>query len=598
MASDKTSESPQQPQPAPPPDDPPKPGPARKPMRRWVRWLRAGGITLLMLLVVGAVGLSGAEYYTARPDFCASCHIMGPYYDSWSHDIHGRKLGVRCVDCHYAPGERFTVMAKFKGLSQVASYFSGRYGAGRPRAHVSDASCLRSSCHGDGDYLAKRLPIGEPRREVRLIAPGQEVEVTRNPTVHFYHEKHLDVGQRLAEVHGEIEQRTARLRSELPADLVDQAAALARSVAPAERRQRGLDTFLAAHGLSGRTADDLARLVELEHRRIRLKHLEGLNCAACHSFDESGANHLAVSTTTCFTCHFINEGFNRNTGECLRCHEAPTRAVWVHDQPAAHGSVLMDHQEIVRRGVDCASCHADVLRGEAVVTERDCIRCHDQDRYLKDFATRTTETVAEYHAVHVAGQRAHCEDCHHVIEHGLLAAKQPAVEAGFLEPVLGDCKHCHPNHHSEQVHLLTGTGGAGLPQATPSAMLGSRLNCRACHTQAAQDIKGDALLAATSQACIGCHSDDYGALFEQWRSEIATYLQEAESRLLQVEQIVERRATQGRPLSAEMAVLLAEARENVRLVRIGGGIHNRFFALQLLDAARSKLDRVEHAAGG
>lgn len=301
MASDKTSESPQQPQPPSPPDDPPKPGRARKPLRRWVRWLRAGGVTLLLLLVVGAVGLSGAEYYTAQPDFCASCHIMGPYYDSWSHDIHGRKLGVRCVDCHYAPGERFTVMAKFKGLSQVASYFSGRYGAGRPRAHVSDASCLRSSCHGDGDYLAKRLAIGEPRREVRLIAPGQEVEVMRNPTVHFYHEKHLDVGQRLSDVHGDIEQRTARLRSELPADLFDQAVALSRSVAPAERRRREFESFVVAHGLSGRAAEDLAQLVDLEHRRIRLKHLEGLNCAACHSFDESGKNHLAVSTTTCFT---------------------------------------------------------------------------------------------------------------------------------------------------------------------------------------------------------------------------------------------------------------------------------------------------------
>lgn len=573
------------------------PAGGRKPARRWARWARAVGITLLVLCVLGAVSLGGAEYYTAQPSFCGTCHVMDPYYESWSHDVHGAKLGVRCVDCHYAPGERFTVMAKFKGLSQVASYFSGRYGAGRPRAHVADASCLRSGCHGDNVFQTKILPIGEPRKEMRIVG-DREVEVTRTPTVYFVHEKHLDVTQRLTEVGAEIEAQYARLQNALPPAGYERARELARSVESAQKRARSLADFARAYGLPEDTAGAVAKLVELEHRRLRLLHLDGLNCSACHTFDETGANHLSVNHTSCFTCHFINESFNQQTGECLRCHEAPTRAVWVHDQPAQHGAVLMDHQDIVKRGVDCSSCHLDVVRGEATVTERDCIRCHDQDHFLRDFATRTTETVAHYHAVHVAHQRARCDDCHQSIQHGLLSPQQPATQAGFLQPVLSDCQHCHPNHHAEQVHLLTGTGGAGLPvQATPSAMLGSRLNCRACHTQAAQDEKGDALLRATSQACVDCHSEDYGQLFEQWRSEISTYLVESEARLVETQKLVERRRQAGLAISSEVETLMSQAAENVHLVKAGAGIHNRFFSLQVLDTARRQLDTVVERLG-
>ena len=57
---------------------------------------------------------------------------MVPYYETWQADLHGGKLDIACVECHYAPGERTTLKAKFRGLSQVASYFSGRYGARAP----------------------------------------------------------------------------------------------------------------------------------------------------------------------------------------------------------------------------------------------------------------------------------------------------------------------------------------------------------------------------------------------------------------------------------------------------------------------------------
>jgi nitrate/TMAO reductase-like tetraheme cytochrome c subunit len=555
------------------------------------RWLMRIGVTAGVLLLVGAIGLGSAEYYTSRPKFCGSCHIMDPYYESWSRDIHGAKIGALCIDCHYAPGEQHTIKAKFKGLSQVASYFSGRYGTGRPRAHVDDDSCLRSGCHGDQAFSSKPLLIGEPRTESRLVGE-QAVNVQRSPSVHFMHSKHLEVTQTRGEIERAIAETTERIREAAGAERLAKISNAARSVGPAARRNDALDLLLVELSLPEAVRKDAATLMSLEHRRIRVDQLDGLTCSACHTFDASLKSHVAADRQVCFTCHFANEEFNRNTGECLRCHEPPRRSVSVHpDATKSAQAVLMDHEDIVRRGVDCASCHLDVLRGDARVSERECTHCHDQARFLDEFATRTTETVRKYHEAHVAGQRAHCFDCHRAIQHGLIdASTTAATGGGFLEPVLNNCQHCHPNHHAEQVALLTGTGGVQVDHSTPSAMVGSRLNCRACHTEVGEGGKGDAVMRAARQSCVACHSDEYMKMYDSWKREIETYLVESEARLARSEKAA---ADRGVDVAERVNLLLSAARSNIHLVRAGGGLHNRAYALQLLDMAGQQLSQAE-----
>lgn len=572
-------------------------GSEQPPRRR--RWLVRGGLVLLVLVVVAGAGLGGAEYYTSRPSFCGTCHVMDPYYESWSRDPHGAKFGVACVECHYAPGEQHTIKAKFRGLSQVASYFSGRYGAGRPRAVVSDDSCLRSGCHGGRAFDSKYIAIGEPRTETRLVS-GVETEVRRGPSVHFVHEKHLHVDAKRQEVEQErsaVRERLGGVLDEAGRARIERAAV---SVLPAAERRTAMSALAAELGLSAAAQADALKLMDLEHRRIRVDQLAGLSCSACHAFNPTLNTHIAADRQVCFTCHFTHEEFNRNTGECLRCHEPPTRAVRVHDAwPSQQSpSVIMDHQDIVRRGVDCASCHLDVVRGDAGVTERECTHCHDQSRFLEEFATRTTETVRKYHEVHIAQQRAHCFDCHKAIQHGLLApGAELATSAGFLEPVLSDCRHCHPNHHAEQVALLTGRGGMDIAHGAPSAMIGSRLNCRACHTEAAAGAKGDALLRATQEGCAACHGDDYVKLFDQWKHEIDGYTVEGEAGVQRIAERIAGLRAAGQAVPAEIETLLNRARANVELVRNAGGMHNRQYALQLLDAARRDIADAESQLG-
>jgi nitrate/TMAO reductase-like tetraheme cytochrome c subunit len=562
-------------------------------------------IVVPVLAVLMVAGLGSAEYYTARPAFCGSCHIMDPYYQSWSHDIHGAKLGARCVDCHYAPGEQHTIKAKFKGLSQVASYFSGRAGASRPRAHVNNASCLTSKCHGDGAYLSKPLLVGSPRVEMRVIGT-QENKVERTPTVTFVHEKHLRISAKQAEVETQIDKVEQRLQAAVAPEALTRILAAARSVGPAAEKTLEMRTTLRDLHLLDRL-DDAMELRRLEHLLTRYRQLAGLNCAACHSYDASGMQHvMSADLVTCFTCHFNDEGFNRGTGECLKCHEPPVRKILIHDQPVdllwkqpgaptsvpASGPVLMDHRDIVARGVNCASCHLDVVQGQATVTARECTHCHDQARYLEGFEQRDTEKVAEYHRIHVAAQRARCVDCHRAIQHHLIDPTHVGTSAGFLQPVLNDCQHCHPNHHHEQVELLMGIGGEGVGRPMPNAMFGSRLNCQACHTKPGTDFKGDALIKATEATCLACHGSDYERLFEQWRAELATSLKETEAALARVDEQVKLLKASGKELPPDLAKLVEEARANTQFIRAGNGIHNKNYSLELLDQSLRNLDRV------
>ena len=558
-------------------------GQSAQPRRTWRRRLTrlalVGGVLLMVLVVLFA----GAEYYTSQPAFCGSCHIMDPYYRGWEKDkhSHSEKGRAACVTCHYAPGQQHTLMAKFRGLSQVASYFSGRAGAGRPKAHVADASCLTSGCHGDMKFMTAEIRIG-------------------NMT--FVHRKHLDLESQNLVVRTE---QLASLRSRLadrlrPADLtaVD---AIAEAITPATTRNQRLTELLAERSLTA-LRDDVLAYAELVHTQARIVQLGNLRCASCHQFDPSLQKHFTLAKTTCYTCHFIHQPFNANTGRCLTCHTPPAGPVPVHygqqtiltaATATSPGTITMDHSTILANNVNCVSCHADLIHGTGDVTRRDCQNCHDQARYLKDFDNRTVAIVADYHRVHAAGQHARCNDCHQLIDHRLT----PIVTAGdaesLLAPVRRDCQHCHPAHHREQVEMLLGQGGfAGAAGTLPNPMTGARANCQACHTQAGADPKGEAVIRSTEASCEGCHGEDYQKLFARWREEIRARVQDAQALLEKLErQLSATTQPAGRDL-ADVARLVARARQNIHLVTTANGIHNRNYALLLLDQALNDLEQA------
>lgn len=100
------------------------------------------------------VGLGGLFMYLLRahtyfigddPAACVNCHIMTPYYASWSHSSHGRD--ATCNDCH-VPHQNLAMKYGFKamdGMKHVA-YFVTNSERQSIMAEDMSASVIMDNC--------------------------------------------------------------------------------------------------------------------------------------------------------------------------------------------------------------------------------------------------------------------------------------------------------------------------------------------------------------------------------------------------------------------------------------------------------------------
>jgi nitrate/TMAO reductase-like tetraheme cytochrome c subunit len=121
------------------------------------------GAALLASVAGAGLLVFAAEKYTSRPEFCGlRCHPMQYPYAAWLKDKHNtggnsKIEDVACVDCHFAPGEKPTLRAKFKGLGQLFTYLATKEKEVRIRAVVKDAACITSECHPKEKFLTKKI---------------------------------------------------------------------------------------------------------------------------------------------------------------------------------------------------------------------------------------------------------------------------------------------------------------------------------------------------------------------------------------------------------------------------------------------------------
>jgi len=106
------------------------------------------GAAFAILLAVG-VGI-GLWKYHEKPQFCATCHIMAPYLESWQSSrgfaqAH-REAGIKCLDCHQ-PEIR-------QQVDEAIKYVTRRYEEPLEMRTFTDNFCLR--CHGSLAEISKR----------------------------------------------------------------------------------------------------------------------------------------------------------------------------------------------------------------------------------------------------------------------------------------------------------------------------------------------------------------------------------------------------------------------------------------------------------
>lgn len=100
---------------------------------------------IILLIVLGFVAAFCwfFFYYSNSPNFCASCHFMKPYVESWRNSTHNK---VPCKKCHFPPGWKNVLRGKIAATTEPIKTLTKTHGS-KPRAEIEDASCLRQGCH-------------------------------------------------------------------------------------------------------------------------------------------------------------------------------------------------------------------------------------------------------------------------------------------------------------------------------------------------------------------------------------------------------------------------------------------------------------------
>ena len=394
------------------------------------RWIYRHAWILLVILIVVAVAFIGtAEYVTSRPMFCASCHNMETYYESWQNDIHSA-MGVICVDCHYAPGEQHTLKAKLRGLSQLASYSAGAFG-GRLRGHVSSSSCGTTDCHPPGSFETKPLTFPKPK-------PGADKPVN-HALKPFTHEKHLG---------------PLAMGTEL-------------QCATCHERRAG-EEHIATYTES----------CYLCHFNKKEFDSDRGRCLTCHEVPQepiqtSGDNPITHQVlldreVSCASCHGhdIQGGGPVYKERCLACHDRPgLLAEWELVKPHAHA----DKEETAR----CEACM------KALESEHRLHKTHVETQHANCFDCHLLISHGKLAGNALSLSHQDCRSCHleaHESTLALLAGRRPVQTDGTaadpfeMMSVHTICIGCHTEQTMTSRHR--------------AVMRGGEKGCRQCHGEA------------------------------------------------------------------------------------------------------------------
>lgn len=261
------------------------------------------------LIGFALVGLVGFVQMSSTPNFCGTCHIMKPYYQSWKHSKHNK---IACVECHISPGITAEVRKKFEALSMVAKYFTATYGT-KPWAEVDDAACLR--CH-----------------ERRLL----EGRVDFNG-VQFDHRPHLTESRRglrlrCTSCHSQIVQGT-----HLTVTVSTCAFCHFKGNAP----NAGIGACRTCHEVPERVKTPAG--APFDHTQVTTFDM---SCSSCHGNVVRGTGRVPKQ-------------------RCQSCHNQPERFAKFDDPLFLHRMHVTEHK------VDCQDCHDEIEHGIAPVALAD-----------------------------------------------------------------------------------------------------------------------------------------------------------------------------------------------------------------------------------
>jgi len=323
--------------------------------------------------------------------------------------------------------------------------------------------------------------------------------------------------------------------------------------------------------LEGRVA---FKKVVFDHK-VHLEDLrrgKQLRCTSCHSQIVQG-DHITVTESSCFICHFKDSEHYPEIGRCSHCHLR---------ESLSSETARFNHAVIYEKNFNCDKCHSQIVLGDGAVPRENCFRCH----FENDRLARYDDTDL-MHSTHISAHKIECNQCHLEIQHKIVKDIE----------TIADCRTCHTGFHEAQKILYTGQGGHGVARPEPNVMLEKGLSCKGCHMfheeAGGKLVKADTLVSR-EKACESCHGAGFGRLLRNWQLSTEKKLAEIRKVYARAEGEV---AASPDASKARARERLQEAAFNIDVVDKGKAVHNIAYSQDLLLAAFQLIEEALKTAG-
>ena len=219
--------------------------------------------------------------------------------------------------------------------------------------------------------------------------------------------------------------------------------------------------------------------------------------------------------------------------------------------------------------------------------------------------SRLREEVERYadppflHQMHVTDHKIECTNCHMQIEHSLAAGAswgRGSPDLAHTTGKSGTCAQCHQKMHAGPAELYRGTGGRGVIDM-PSPMFRAQVDCIACHRNDTTAAVGPAEMSAhtfvaSQVSCDYCHDTQYQSSLDEWRGLVTENLSRADAAYAAAQEMAVDAVLSGEE-HQRVRELLEDAEHNIRLVKMGHGVHNVNYATAVLSVAVERCQEAQ-----
>ncbi len=372
------------------------------------------------------------EYYTSTPTFCGtSCHTMDEQWQAWKNSKHhsdnnSEHKQAGCIECHFLPGEKRTLKAKFTGLRHLAAYVVDPNAPIPKSPVVKDGACLRSGCHAKEKFQDTEIKFTKKitfKHKAHFEKEPLEGQTATCDTCHIKHtaEKHFEVPKEICFLchfkQGESNQGAAEC-------------ALCHTIPTKSlQRQKSVDDP-DEEPITHQTIEKNnvpCRGCHLQHVKAE-GDINKESCRGCHNesvilakWREQGLmhdKHVATRQTDCFDCHRTDRYQTQDDfldlarADCVSCHADQHRFQVQLLQGEEHEDISAAPGLMTAVNTNCNGCHileehnqgAPVMRGSGEA----CVGCHTpkHGRMLDGWVETVTKEVSFVKGVEAEARKA------------------------------------------------------------------------------------------------------------------------------------------------------------------------------------------------